>query len=181
MEYIGALYLHASGLCTQQEESLIRVQHLERTLTFLPSIILSDAFQHWLYEHPEEAQQAERVDEKWAELNQRYQPEIDWSGLEAVLKSGRHNTLHFFTDPFYYIEYAFATVGALQVWRNYVREPQAALQQYRHALSLGSTRTLPELYTAAGASFHFDTDVLNDITRLVVDAIDELEKELKSI
>ncbi len=181
MEYIGALHLHTSGLCTKQEESLIRIQHLEQTLTFLPSIILSDAFQHWLYEHPEEALHTERVDEKWAELNQRYQPEIDWSGFEDVLRSGWHSTLHFFTDPFYYIEYAFATVGALQVWRNYVRDPQAALQHYRHALSLGATRTLPELYKEAGANFHFDSEVLHDITRLVVDAIGELEKELRSI
>ena len=181
MEYIGALHLYGSGLCTKQEEALIRIQHLEQTLTFLPSIILSDAFQHWLYEHPEEALHTERVDEKWAELNQRYQPLVDWSGFEDVLRSDWHNTLHFFTDPFYYIEYAFATIGALQVWRNYVHDPQVALQQYRHALSLGSTRTLPELYEAAGANFHFDSEVLHDITKLVVDAIDELEKEFKSI
>ena len=56
MEYIGALYLHKANLCTEREEFLIRIQHLEDTLAFLPSLILGDAFQHWLYEHPEEAQ-----------------------------------------------------------------------------------------------------------------------------
>ena len=181
MEYIGALHLHSSGLCTQQEELLIRIQHLEITLIFLPLITRGDAFQHWLYEHPEEAMQTERVDEKWEELSQRYQPEIDWSGCEDILRSDWHNTLHFFLDPFYFIEYAFATIGALQVWRNYLRDPQSALQQYRHALSLGATRTLPELYKAAGANFHFDPEVLEDVTQMIVNAVGELEKEWRSI
>ena len=46
MEYIGALHLHKSGLCTAQEELLIRIEHLEDTLTFLPLAARSDAFQH---------------------------------------------------------------------------------------------------------------------------------------
>lgn len=175
MEYIGALYLYKADLCTEREEFLIRIQHLEATLIFLPMIVLGDAFQHWLYEYPTEAQQPDKVEAKWEELVQRYQPDIDWSGCEDALKSSWHNTLHYFCDPFYYIEYAFATVGALQVWRNYLQDPQNALRQYRHALSLGATRTLPELYEAAGANFHFDTEVLQDITQFLVRMIGELE------
>jgi len=175
MEYIGALYLHKANLCTEREEFLIRIQHLEDTLTFLPSLIRVDAFQHWLYEHPEEALQIDRVDEKWAELTQRYQPNVDFSGLEDAQRSNWHGTLHIFSDPFYYIEYAYATIGALQIWRNYLQDPQRALQQYLHALSLGATRTLPELYEEAGANFHFDTGVLQDITQFVMSEMDELE------
>ena len=176
MEYIGALYLRKANLCTGREEFLIRIKHLEDTLTFLPSLICVDAFQHWLYEHPAEAQQIDRVDEKWAELKQRYQPgDVDFSGFEDALRSNWHGTLHFFTDPFYYIEYAFATVGALQIWRNYLQDPQNALQQYLHALSLGATRTLPELYEEAGAKFSFTEEVLQDITQFVVREIGELE------
>jgi oligoendopeptidase F len=176
MEYIGALYLHQAGLCTEREEVLIRIQHLESTLTsYLPSVICGDAFQHWVYEHPKEAQNPEKVDEKWAELARRYNPNVDWSGLEDVLKCGWQGTLHYFTDPFYYIEYAFAAVGALQIWRNYLQDPQTALQQYRHALSLGATPTLPELYRAAGANFNFSAEILEGLTQLLLRVINELE------
>jgi oligoendopeptidase F len=176
MEYIGALYLHQSGLCSAREEFLIRIQHLESTLTsYLPWIVVGDAFQHWVYEHPEEAQQTEKVDKKWAELVRRYHPDIDWSGLEDELRSSWQGILHYFTIPFYYIEYAFAALGALQVWRNYLQDPQAALQQYRHALSLGATRTLPELFEAAGASFTFNTEILQDLTGFLLNKISELE------
>ncbi len=176
MEYIGALYLRQSGLCSEREEFLIRIQQLESTLTdYLPWIVCGDAFQHWIYEHPQEAQQPEKVDEKWAELVRRYHPDIDWSGLEDELRSSWHGTLHYFTLPFYFIEYAFAGVGALEIWRNYLRDPQTALQQYRHALSLGATRTLPELYEAAGASFTFNAAVLQDLTQLLLSKINELD------
>jgi oligoendopeptidase F len=176
MEYIGALYLHQSGLCSEREEFLIRIQHLEATLTsYLPWIVIGDAFQHWVYEHPQEAQQTENVDAKWAELVRRYQPEIDWSGLDEELNSSWQNVLHYFTAPFYYIEYAFAALGALQVWRNYLRDPQSAVRQYRHALSLGGTRALPELFEAAGANFTFDTAILHDLTALLLGKISELD------
>ncbi|HEY6410862.1 MAG TPA: M3 family oligoendopeptidase, partial [Ktedonobacteraceae bacterium] len=176
MEFIGALYLRQAGLCTGREEVLIRAQHLESVLTiYLPYIVTGDAFQHWIYEHPEEARHPEKVDEKWAEITSRYLPDIDWSNLEDSLRSGWHDTLHYFCVPFYFIEYAFALVGALQVWRNYLHDPHTALQQYRHALSLGATRTLPELYKAAGATFNFTPEVLQDLTQLLLHTLTQLE------
>ncbi len=176
MEFIGGLYLQRSGLCTAQEEKLMRIQQLETVLTsYLPSIVCGDAFQHWVYEHPEAVQDTDQVDAKWAELTQRFLPDIDWSGYEDALKTGYHNILHYFTDPFYFIEYAFAAIGALQVWRNYLQDPQTALQQYRHALSLGATRPLPELFQTAGADFNFGTAMLQNLTTLLLQTIDELE------
>lgn len=176
MEFIGAMHLFESGLCSEREAALIRIQHLEGMLTtYLPWIVSGDAFQHWVYEHPEEAQIPEKVDEKWAEITRRYRPDIDWSGLEDELRSNWQGTLHYFCLPFYYIEYAFAAVGALQVWRNYLRDPEDAIRRYRHALSLGATRALPELYEAAGASFTFNAEVLEDLTQLLLHEISELE------
>lgn len=176
MEFIGAMHLHESGLCSEREAALIRIQHLENMLTtYLPWIVSGDAFQHWVYEHPEEAQNPANVDKKWAEITHRYRPDIDWSGLENELRSNWQTTLHYFCLPFYYIEYAFAAVGALQVWRNYLHDPKDAIRRYRHALSLGATRTLPELYEAAGASFTFNAEVLEDLTGLLMRNISELE------
>ncbi len=175
MEFIGAMYLAQAEICSAQEAAQLRVQHLEHMLTgYLPTIIRGDAFQHWVYDHPEEAMDPAACGQKWAELSRRFQPDIDWSGLEAALQNGWQLINHFFVDPLYFIEYAFAAIGAIQIWDNYLRDPQTAIQQYRYALSLGATRTVPELYEAAGAKFAFDAETLERIVQLLMQTADSL-------
>ena len=66
--------------------SLAAHTHLENMLAnYLPEFILDDAFQHWIYEHPEQATDPQQCNQKWAELSRLYQPAIDWSGLETEL------------------------------------------------------------------------------------------------
>lgn len=179
MEFIGATYLHQVGLCSEREAALIRIRHLEQVLTsYLPGFILGDAFQHWVYEQPEQAENPVACNQKWTELTRRYQPAIDWSGLETALCSSWQQEGMFYSDPFYYIEYAFAVLGALQIWGNYLRDPQATLQQYRYALSLGATRTIPELYEAAGVRFVFDEEMLRQGMELIVRTVRELERKV---
>ena len=79
--------------------------------------------------------------------------------------------------PFYYIEYGMAQIGALQVWRNALGSQQDALADYRSSLSLGGTRSLPELFAAAGAEFRFDTSMVSALVELVEETIDRLESE----
>ena len=178
MEFIGAMHLHEAGLCTEQEAARLRIQHVENVLTrYLPFITMGDAFQHWIYDHPEQGSDPEQCRQKWAELTQRYLPEIDWSGLETERANRWQGTLHYYCLPFYFIEYAFAALGALQIWDNYLRDPQTAIRQYRFALSLGATRTVPELYEAAGAKFAFDAEMLQQVVQLITRTVEELEAQ----
>jgi oligoendopeptidase F len=178
MEFIGAMHLHEAGFCTQQEAARLRIQHVENVLTrYLPFITMGDAFQHWIYDHPEQGSNPEQCRQKWAELTQRYLPEIDWSGLETERANRWQGTLHFYCLPFYFIEYAFAALGALQIWDNYLRAPQTAIRQYRFALSLGATRTVPELYEAAGAKFAFNAEMLQQVVQLITRTVEELEAQ----
>jgi oligoendopeptidase F len=179
MEFIGAMYLQQAGLCSEREAALLRIQHLENMLAnYLPEFILGDAFQHWIYDHPEQATDPQQCSQKWAELRQRYQPAIDWSGLETELRYGWQKILHFYCYPLYVIEYAFAAIGALQIWQNYLHDPQTTLRQYRHALSLGATRTVPELYAAAGARFAFDEEIFQQVIQLITQTVAALERHI---
>lgn len=179
LEFIGGMHLHEAGLCTEQEAARLRIQHVENVLTrYLPFITMGDAFQHWIYDHPEQGSDPEQCRQKWAELTQRYLPEIDWSGLETERANRWQGTLHYYCLPFYFIEYAFAALGALQIWGNYLRDPQTAIRQYRFALSLGATRTVPELYEAAGARFAFDTGTLEYVVQLISRTVEELEAQV---
>jgi oligoendopeptidase F len=82
---------------------------------------------------------------------------------------------HIFCFPFYYIEYAIAALGALQIWEQYRYDPGTAVQRYREALALGATRALPELFAAAGATFAFDETTLHAAVQALMRAIEEWE------
>ena len=76
--------------------------------------------------------------------------------------------------PFYYIEYGIAQLGAIGMWKQYKADSKKAIANYIHALSLGGTRTLPELYKAAGLSFDFSPEnirELMDFVRVELDSI----------
>ncbi len=127
---------------------------LERVITIFPWIATIDKFQHWVYEHP-----LHNIDERtqaWMEiLNEFTSPVIDFTGLEEYRMSAWQRQLHLFEVPFYYIEYGIAQLGAIGMWMQYKSNPDAALDNYMRSLSLGGTKTLPELYKAAGLQFDF--------------------------
>ena len=77
--------------------------------------------------------------------------------------------LHLFHAPFYYVEYGIAQLGALQLWVKSRQDPHRALSNYRAALKLGGTRSLPELFGAAGLVVDFSEKTL----RPLMDAIGE--------
>ena len=78
---------------------------------------------------------------------------------------------HFFGVPFYYIEYGIAQLGALQLWLQFKKNPKQALENYRKALSLGGTRPLPELFSAAGIRFDFSADTIGPLVEAVGDEL----------
>jgi oligoendopeptidase F len=136
------------------------------------------AFQHWAYENHALGSNPDACDDKWSELIDIYMPGVDWDGYPEVKKTGWHRKLHIHRVPFYYIEYGLASLGAFQVWMNAQKDQTKALQQYRQALALGGTVSLPELYQAAGANLSFDEDTLGSIVQLIEKTLAELETRL---
>jgi oligoendopeptidase F len=53
---------------------------------------------------------------------------------------------------------------------------EKALQNYINALSKGGTRTLPELYRAAGLEFNFSPGHIRELMAFVKDELIALEK-----
>ncbi|HEX6059085.1 MAG TPA: M3 family metallopeptidase, partial [Gemmatimonadaceae bacterium] len=146
-----------TGYYAPADAAAAQLEHLEDLLVGLPHIASVDAFQHWLYTEGVEASAAER-DAAWLRLRARFEPDVDFSGLEAERVARWYRQSHIFTAPFYYIEYGLAQLGALQVWRRSLADPADALARYKAALALGGTRPLPEIYETAGASLMFDAE-----------------------
>jgi oligoendopeptidase F len=177
MELLAAPYLTADqgGFYSAEDAARARVEHLEGSLRFWPYMAVVDAFQHWIYEHPDLARDTRQCDQAWFDLHRRYMPDYDWSGIEDTLKLYWRLQGHIWGAPFYYVEYGLAQVGAVQVWSHAIQDQAGAVAAYRRALALGTTVTLPELFQAAGARLAFDADMLRGLARLMEDTINRLD------
>jgi oligoendopeptidase F len=117
---------------------------------------------------------AAQRDAAWLDIRERFERGVDWTGLTAEREARWYRQLHIFELPFYYIEYGIAQLGALQLWRSAQQDPQGTLARYKHFLSLGGTRSLPELYAAAGARLIFDREGMTELVSLVEQRINDL-------
>ena len=140
-------------------EDLARAKEhqLERVITIFPWIAIIDKFQHWIYEHATHTHE-ERTAAWVATVAEFTDDVIDYSGLQTFRNNAWQRQLHLFEVPFYYIEYGIAQLGAIGMWMQYKQNAEKALDNYSYALSLGGTKTLPDLYKAAGLEFDFSPE-----------------------
>ncbi|MGE5926167.1 MAG: M3 family oligoendopeptidase [Gemmatimonadota bacterium] len=177
MELLASPYLAEAGFYSKVEAESAELEHLEDVLITLAHIASVDAFQTWIYTSGEGGDAAAR-DAAWLRFRGRFERGVDWSGLEAERVARWYRQLHIFLYPFYYIEYGIAQIGALQVWRNARRNKGEAVRRYREALALGATRSLPELFAAAGVRFTFDAGEIGALVALVEERMDALRAGL---
>jgi oligoendopeptidase F len=174
MELLAAPHLgKPAGFYEPSDVRHAWLDHLEDILMSLAHIASVDAFQSWIYASGEGGDRDAR-DAAWLRVRARFEQGVEWSGLEAERVARWYRQSHIFTAPFYYIEYGIAQLGALQVWRDSLRDYRGAVVRYKQALALGGTRPLPEIYAAAGAELVFDARRMGELVALVEERIDQL-------
>jgi len=160
MDYWQVFFNNDSDLQRAKEHQL------ERTITIFPWIATIDKFQHWIYENPTHTAQARTA--KWMEILKEFSTNtIDFTGLEAFREISWQRQLHLFEVPFYYIEYGIAQLGAIGMWQQFKQNKQQAINNYITALSLGGTKTLPQLYEAAGLKFDLSPKHIQNLMQFV--------------
>jgi oligoendopeptidase F len=148
--------------------------HLEDILSVLPWIAIVDKFQHWIYANPSHSI-TERKNE-WVRIYEEFTTGlIDYDGLEEAKAYMWQKQLHIFEVPFYYIEYGMAQLGAIAIWRNFKSDPNKAIADYKKALTLGYTASIPEIYEAAGISFDFSSNNVGELANFVKDQLEQLK------
>jgi oligoendopeptidase F len=151
---------------TEAELKRAKRQQLESVMDTLPWIAAVDKFQHWIYLNPTHSV-ANRY-EAWQAIMKDFGSNvINYQGLEENLKRRWQVQLHLFEVPFYYIEYGFAQLGAIAVWRNYKTNPKLAVENYKKALGLGYTKSIPQIYEAAGIKFDFSPAYIKELMDFV--------------
>lgn len=153
-------------LNSEEELTQAKEHQLERVITIFPWIATIDKFQHWVYENPNHT--IEKRELTWLNILNEFTPDaLDVSDLEEYRKNSWQKQLHLFEVPFYYIEYGIAQLGAIGLWMQFKTDKEKSLQNYCSALALGGTKTLPELFTAAGLNFNFSPNSVKTLMDFV--------------
>jgi oligoendopeptidase F len=157
-------------------DDLIRAkeEQLKDSLKTLPWVATIDAFQHWIYTHPEHT--VEERTNAWEECFDRFGSNfVNWDGYESFKQNLWQKQLHLFEVPFYYIEYAIAQLAAIAIYKNFKANPKRAIEQYMNALKLGYTKSIPEIYASAGIKFDFSVDYIKELVAFMKDEIANLK------
>jgi len=158
----------------EAETKRAQLEQLEGVITTLPWIATVDAFQHWVYVNPNHTREERAT--KWLELTKRFgSGMVDYGGFEDALKYSWHKQLHIFEIPFYYIEYGFAQLGAIGMWKLFSENKTNGIDLYKKALTKGYTVSIPEVFKTAGLSFNFSPEYVYQLFDFVNQNIQTLD------
>jgi M3 family oligoendopeptidase len=138
-----------------------RRNHFYDVVLLMCYICTVDEFQHWVYENPN-ATIAER-DENWIRISNSYNPGLDYSGIEQYECTRWYAQPHIFQTPFYYIDYAIAQTGAMQLGLMDLEDHDKALDTYIKLCVTGGTKSVLNIFRDAGLRSPFDPMTMRDL------------------
>ncbi|MBK9355535.1 MAG: M3 family oligoendopeptidase [Bacteroidetes bacterium] len=161
-----ALEAYSTFYSDENDLKKTKSDQLERIITILPWIAIIDKFQHWIYTNIGHSQAERKA--AWISISNEFSSgEKNWEGLEEIAAYNWHRQLHIFEVPFYYIEYGIAQLGALGMWKNFKENPKNAIENYKKALALGYTKSIPEMYETAGVPFNFTSQHIGKLMQFI--------------
>lgn len=169
MEHIG---LKAVDIFFDEEQSKrFRRTRLIHSINVLCYVCVVDEFQHWVYEHPE-ATPRER-EENWVRIIRTYLPGVDYSGYEEFELTIWYGQGHIFWRPFYYIDYAIAEIGAIQLGMVDSEDPERAMKSYVDLCRLGGQKSVVGIFESAGLRPPFgETSLIYEIAGYLAERLD---------
>ena len=132
-----------------QNAEKYRYGHLRETLCSIPYLVSVDEFQHRVFENPKMSAKERRA--VWREIEKAYMPWRDYGG-NAFLEEGGFwmQKQHIFLNPFYYVDYALAQMGAFDFYTKMKENREKAWQDYYTLCCAGGSRGYFELLDLAG-------------------------------
>lgn len=146
---------------TPEDAAKFRQLKIIDTVVLLPYIATVDAFQHWVYENP--AHTPEERDAEWCRLWDMFMVGLDWEGVEALKPARWKYQAHIFESPFYYIDYAIAESGAMQLWRKAQDDRAKTMEIYLKLCHIGGTQSVLGIFRSGEMQSPFDPDVFKPL------------------
>lgn len=124
-------------------------------------ISIVDEFQHWVYENPNAS--LDERDAAWSKIWDIYKPGIDFSGCEAYKYARWYAQAHIFGMPFYYIDYAIAETGAMQLGMLDMIDHDKTVETYLELCRIGGTKSVLDIFKTVGMRSPFDESLMRDL------------------
>jgi M3 family oligoendopeptidase len=159
MEYLSMR--HIDEFFSAEHAEKYRRQRWKRAIDLLCYVCVVDEFQHWVYENPDASPEAR--DEQWSRIWDTYITEIDYTGVESFKPARWYAQGHIFQVPFYYIDYALAETGAMQLALVDSRNHDEALEKYLELCRIGGTKSVLDIFGKVGMRSPFDGDLMRDL------------------
>lgn len=159
-----------------EEAEKYKYIHMITALSGIIKCATGDEFQHWVYENPE-ATPRERKS-AWRTIEKKYSPMRDYDG-DAFLERGGlwFRYMHFFLDPFYYIDYALAQICAFEFWNKANMNKENAWEDYMRLCKAGGSKSFLELLEIAHLSNPFEDLTLKRVVKPVSDWLNHIDDE----
>ncbi|MBR3750310.1 MAG: M3 family oligoendopeptidase [Clostridia bacterium] len=131
-----------------------RFAHLSGCISVIPYLTCVDEFQHGVYADPNMTAKERRT--LWRSIEQKYMPWRDYDGNEFLDEGGFWmQKQHIFLYPFYYIDYALAQLGALELYNRMQKDRDEAWESYLELCRAGGSKPYLELLKLAKLSNPF--------------------------
>lgn len=147
-----------------------RKEHLQDALCVLPYMACVDEFQEQVY-----LQKMTDAGDRyalWHRLEQKYLPWRDYDGIEFLEKGGFWlQKQHIFMNPFYYIDYALAQMGALDFFLRAEEDRDAAWKDYLALCRAGGSKPYRELLAIGGLMDPFREETIRTLVEKVMEYI----------
>lgn len=163
MEYLALP--HLTEFLTPEDAAKYRKLRMVDTLTMIPYMATVDEFQHWIYEHPNQTP-AER-DAAWSRIWDEYNVGLDFTGVEDTKAVRWKRQNHIYMDPFYYIDYAIAEAGALQLFQLDQTDHEKAMDAYLRLCRIGGSQTVLQIFKTGGLQSPFTPGLFKPLMETV--------------
>jgi M3 family oligoendopeptidase len=159
MEYLSMR--HMNEFFSGEDLTKFRRGRWKKAITLLAYVCVVDEFQHWVYANPNVT--PDERDAEWNRLWDIYEPVSDFTGIEQYKAARWYAQSHIFGMPFYYIDYALAETGAMQLALIDAHDHATGLAKYLELCRIGGTASLQSVFARTGLRSPFDPEVMRDL------------------
>jgi M3 family oligoendopeptidase len=159
MEFLSLRHSHE--FLSEKDAERFAIRRWKQAVSLICYVAVVDEFQHWAYSNPRAT--PDQRDAEWSRIWDKYKPGYDFSGVEPYKYARWYIQGHVFRAPFYYIDYAIAETGAMQLALMDVKDHDKTMQTYLKLCQMGGTKSVLEIFQAADMRSPFDPTLMRDL------------------
>ena len=121
----------------------------------------------WIYTHV--GASFDEINEKWMEIQSSYYPNVSYGEMEEEEKKGAGllRNMGIFMFPRYLISYVFSEMCAIDLFMEYLKDKDKALDSYNRLCRVGGSKSYPEILFAAGLEPSYKKGRVKDVMEKV--------------